>query len=145
MSDVLTIATKEIVSTAPTETIQQAAEKMTQNKIGACVVLDGEKLVGILSERDILSKVVAKKMQPDTTIVKDVMTSAVQTIEQSASTDDALNFMHQGKFRHLPVVDESGKVVGILSVRDLLKKRIEDLRDENKSLAAFITADGPGG
>jgi CBS domain-containing protein len=73
------------------------------------------------------------------------MTTSVKTVKESASSRQALELMHEGRFRHLPLVDDAGQVLGMISVRDLLRVRIGELDQENEGLMSYISADGPGG
>jgi len=138
------IATR-VVSTHPRATVLSVAEQMVREKIGALVVLDEGRLVGIVSERDIVGRMVARHKEPAVTLVAEIMTAEVTTIGEGATTDDALERMHQGKFRHLPLVDRGGRVIGMLSIRHLLRDRMDELALKNNDLYAFISADGPGG
>jgi CBS domain-containing protein len=118
---------------------------MLDESIGAMVVLDEGRLVGIISERDIVGRVVSKRRDPDRTLVSDVMTSDVRTITDDHSIESALEIMHRHKFRHLPLVDASGTVIGMVSTRALLRDRVGELSQKNADLLGFISADGPGG
>ena|SRR5256885_15271815 len=133
-------------SIQPQATALEAAKMMVAEGIGAMVVLDGGgKLVGIISERDLVCRVVAKRHDPEKTMVSDVMTTAVRTITNDFSIDRALEIMHQNKFRHLPLVDGRDKVIGMVSMRALLRDRVGELSQKNADLVAFISTDGPGG
>jgi CBS domain-containing protein len=118
---------------------------MLKEGIGAMVVLDKEKLIGIISERDIVGRVVAKRRDPETTLVSDVMTTSVRTITDDHSIDRALEIMHQYKFRHLPLMDARSNVIGMVSMRALLRDRVGELSQKNADLMSFISVDGPGG
>jgi len=118
---------------------------MAKEKVGALVVLADGKLCGIISERDVVRRVAAKRRDPATTKVSEVMTVAVKTVTPTASAKTALELMHLGSFRHLPMVDDAGQVIGMISVRDLLRHRIDELDLKNADLVNFISADGPGG
>lgn len=144
-TDLGRIAGRRLISTHPRATVQEVGEQMLAEGVGALVVLDGSTLVGILSERDIVRRVVAQKRDPATTLVAEVMTSPVKTVTESVSTHTSLELMHKGGFRHLPLVDEKGTVIGMLSVRDLLRHRIEELDQKNADLMGFLSIDGPGG
>jgi CBS domain-containing protein len=132
-------------SAAPDDTVYDAAKTMKETKRGAVIVLDGEKLVGIFSERDLMTKVVVENHDPRTTKVKDVMASPVITVSEGDSIEDALKFMSKKHIRHLPLLDKEGKPVAMISIRDVLRHRLKELHYESESLAAYFMADGPGG
>jgi CBS domain-containing protein len=98
-------------------------EAMVSEKTGAIVVLEEGKLTGIISERDIVGRVVAKGLDPAKVTVSEVMTRDVHTVTESVTVRRALELMSQGRFRHLPVVNAAGQVVGMLSIRDLVGQR----------------------
>lgn len=97
----------------------EIARLMEENNIGAVVILRGEKLVGIVSERDITRRVVAKGLNPERTKAKNFMTTNVVTAEFKDGLDKIYQYLCQIKFRHLPIMDK-GKLVGIASQRDVL-------------------------
>lgn len=136
---------RRVVTTHPRATARMVAEAIVTERTGAVVVLEEGKLAGIISERDIVGRVVAKGLDPANVAVSDVMTRDVHTVTESISVRRALETMAQGRFRHLPVVNASGQVVGMLSMRDLVSQRIGELTLKNDDLVAFISADGPGG
>ena len=110
--------------TAPsTISVMEAARLMKEHNIGALMVCEGEKLVGVFTERDALFRVVAAGL-PGTTSLSDVMTSNPQTIPADSGFSTALHIMHDGHFRHLPVVEDD-RVIGIVSVRDALGPELE--------------------
>jgi len=145
MKTLLKLADRVVVHIEPDETVQHAVELMLEHQLGAVAVISKGKLVGIFSERDLLRRVVGRKLSADKTLVGEVMTEPVKMVLDIATTDDAFRLMHEGQFRHLPVVEKTGKFLGMVSVLDLLKNRIEELNQESKNLAAFIAADGSGG
>lgn len=126
-------------------TVLAAVRVMQNARIGAAAVLDGDELVGIFSERDVMLRVVGPKMDPETTPVREVMTTAVETIIENTEAGEALELMVSRHIRHLPVVDREQKLIGLLSVRNLLQHHVEELADQLNSLEAYFTADGPGG
>jgi len=103
--------------------LREAAAQMVARSVGAAIVLDGERLLGILTERDVLRAVGADRDKSAT--VEDCMTKHPETVEPSDTTDQAAALMIHGGFRHLPVV-EGGKVVGIVSIRDLMRVTLDD-------------------
>jgi CBS domain-containing protein len=123
MSVVANHMTKELLTLEAEATLGDAAKRMAERGVGAVVVLAGERLAGILTERDIL-RAVATGFEPDAR-VDDWMTRHPETIESEDTTDHAAALMIHGGFRHLPVVD-AGEIKGILSIRDLMRVALED-------------------
>ena len=115
--------TRELLTIEPDATMAEAARRMAARGVGAVVVLDGDQLTGIVTERDVL-KAVAAGLQPEGR-VSEWMTRRPETIEPDEDTDHAAALMIHGGFRHLPVV-EADRVVGILSIRDLMRVALED-------------------
>jgi len=115
--------TKDVLTLEAEATLGDAAKRMAERGVGAVVVLAGERLTGILTERDIL-KAVATGFEPDARVA-DWMTHHPETIESEDTTDHAAALMIHGGFRHLPVVD-AGEIKGILSIRDLMRVALED-------------------
>jgi signal-transduction protein with cAMP-binding, CBS, and nucleotidyltransferase domain len=114
---------RELLKAAPDEPLAEAAKHMVARGVGAVLVMDGDRLQGILTERDIL-KAVAKGLS-ESARVRDWMTTSPETIEASDETAHAAALMIHGGFRHLPVLD-GGTVVGIVSIRDLMRVALED-------------------
>ena len=101
------------------QTIREAAAILSDHEIGAAPVLDGDRLVGMFSERDILRRVVTARRDLDETRVAEAMTPDPRTVSAETSLIEALALMIEGKFRHLPVVDGDGRVIAMLSIRDM--------------------------
>ena len=140
----------EILSGSPTvvtstTTVLQAVEAMSKNRTGACVVVDDGELKGLFTERDVMSKVVLKRVDPATTKVYDVCTHDLITATPKTPEHQALRTMVDRHIRHLPVIGEDGKLVGMLSLRKLLQHRAEELSAQLESLHAYIAADALGG
>jgi CBS domain-containing protein len=114
---------RDLLSTEPTEAITQVAQRMVERDLGAVLVLDGGRLVGIMTERDIM-RAVARGLHGDA-VVGDYMSKDPETIEPDDTMQHAAVLMIHGGFRHLPVV-ERDSVVGILSIRDLIRVGLED-------------------
>jgi CBS domain-containing protein len=115
--------TRSLLSIAAEATLGEAAAKMAERGVGAVVVLVGDAVAAILTERDVMKAVAAG--QDGSASVTDWMTRHPDTIEPGDTTDHAASLMIHGGFRHLPVVEE-GKVVGIVSIRDLMRVALDD-------------------
>ena len=120
------------------ENVRVAAKRMVEKNIGAAAVVDDGQLKGIFSERDLMVRVVAPGLDPDSTTVGDVMTRELVVIEPRENIDTAIERMHAINSRHLPVVEE-GKLVGMLSIRDLLEVDDADQRRKAKFLKDLVT------
>ncbi|MEA2417489.1 MAG: hypothetical protein QOI58_4146 [Thermoanaerobaculia bacterium] len=116
-----------------TSTVRDAVRTMSDRNVGAIAVLDSGKLVGIFSERDVLTRIVAEGRNPDDTRVGSVMTKDIIVAAPADDINDALQKMHECNCRHLPVV-QGGNLVGMISIRDLL--RVDD--DANRAKATFL-------
>lgn len=114
------IETQDIARIRGDTTIREVGRYMVDHHVGSVLVMEGEALKGIFTERDALNIFVATRRNPDLTKVADVMTDHPQTISMEASREEAIRMMVDGGFRHIPVVDGEGKVVGVISQRDLL-------------------------
>ena len=112
----------------PEVTVLQAARRMTAGKVGALAVIEGDRLVGIFSERDLMTRVVAEGRDPAATRVRDVMTQDLVVADADETADACLHRMKQLHVRHLPVVSNN-KLVGMLSVRNLLMV-VESAKEE---------------
>ncbi len=146
MDELLRIAKVPAVTTSPNATVHEVCLLMLQERVGAVVVVDEKgTLVGIFSERDVVGRVVIPRRDVDTTLVSEVMTPDVSTARSGLTIDQAMATMHQGRFRHLPLVNDKNEVVGVLSVRHLLRDRVDQLDRRASDLLAYISADGPGG
>ena len=134
--------TKKVIVINPDTTIKDAAKIMSQYRVGSIVVLEDEKLVGIITELDIIWKVVAGELDPKTTLVRDVMSKNVVTINADQTLEDATDVMVENKIKKLPVI-EGNKIIGIITATDIISiqpKLIESLAklmlfEEKKSVA----------
>jgi CBS domain-containing protein len=113
----------DLLTVEPDARLAEAARRMAQRGVGAVLVLEGERLAGILTERDLL-KAVAGGFTEDAR-VSEWMTRQPETVEPDETTDQAASLMIHGGFRHLPVVD-GGRAIGILSIRDLMRVALQD-------------------
>lgn len=117
--DILVGRTLKMQTIAPGGTVLEAAEKMNAQKIGSLAVLEGGELIGILTERDLLTRVIAGRRDPAATLVRDVMTANVICCTRDSSLDELSDTMKAKKVRHLPVVDDDRKLIGMISIGDL--------------------------
>ncbi len=114
-----------VKTTSPDDTFADVAKLLHDNAISSVVVLDGDRLAGIVTERDLVN-LVAEDLDPRTTKVADRMTREVDTVESKTDIAEAAERMARMRFRHLPVVDR-GRLVGIISIRDLTNWAVEEL------------------
>lgn len=128
---------KNVYAVGPDDPVIEAIRRMADNHVGALLVMEGEQLLGIISERDYARKVVLKARSSTNTPVRDIMTAPVVSISSDASVEDAMRRMTRGRFRHLPVVD-GGKVTGVVSIGDLVKSVIDDQRHQIDDLQQYI-------
>ncbi len=141
----MALTSRFVVTVSRTATVMDAIQAMAGAKVGSIAVVDDDVLEGIFSERDVMLRVVAEGRDPKTTLVEEVMTSPVQTVQKRTTGEEALRIMVQNKIRHLPIVDEKGRVQAMVSMRSLLAEQIDELHQQLNSLESYITADGIGG
>jgi CBS domain-containing protein len=122
MATVATIMSRDVLAVEPTTSVVDAAAQMHGRRVGAVVVLAGGRLVGILTERDVLRAVATGRVDAP---VSDAMTNDPETIEPHEPSGQAAALMIHGGFRHLPVV-EGDAVVGMISIRDLVRLTLDD-------------------
>lgn len=112
-------------SIAPTATVLQALQSMADLRVGALLVMQDNAIVGILTERDYARKIALMGRTSLTTLVSDVMTTAVMYVQPTQSSEECMALMTQNRLRHLPVVDD-GMVIGMISIGDLVKDIISE-------------------
>jgi CBS domain-containing protein len=117
--------------------VSAIAKRMARKKVGAVLVVEGKRLVGIFTERDATFRVIARGRDPRKTTLGDVMTREPKTVAPQESFGYALHVMHENGFRHLPVV-ESGEVVGIVSARSALDPDLEEFVSEAQRRQYFV-------
>jgi len=138
-------ALKPVVAVGKDATVMDAIRAMVEKRVGAVMVLDEGRLLGIFTERDVVVRVVLEGREPSKTRAADVMTSAVKTIRDDTDRKVARRLMADNHIRHLPVVDAAGKIVSMLSMRHLLRAEVSDLEQTVWSLVSESAVDGPGG
>ncbi len=119
------------------DTVAQVARLMSELHVGAILVLNGESLRGIFSERDLMKRVVLEHLDPDVTPVRNVMSKDVVSVDELASLEDAMELMQTHNCRHLPVTRGS-HVVGFLSMRDLMNFELARKTEELHHMRAYI-------
>lgn len=128
----------QVLSIGPGATALDAALLMNEHKIGALVVLEQGRVAGIFTERDVLRRVVAKRLDPATVSVRDVMTREVVCCTPETELDDARAIFMRQRIRHLPVVDERGRLEGLISIGDLNAWQLEGQSLELHYLHEYI-------
>jgi CBS domain-containing protein len=128
----------DVVTLGPNEKLSEAVKLLAERRIGALVVTNGDrKIVGIISERDIV-RVIGKEGGAALDLsVRDVMTPKVSICNESHTVHDVMEIMTRGRFRHLPV-EKDGQLDGIISIGDVVKRRIEDAEREAENIRSYI-------
>jgi len=126
------------ISVTPATTVFEALQRMADHNIGAVLVMSGDRLVGIFSERDYARKVALRGLNSRFTLIGDLMTGKVITVGQSWTADQCMALMTQHHIRHLPVVD-GDRVIGVISIGDAVKAVVEEQRYEIGQLVNYIT------
>ena len=127
-----------VVSVRPEQSVLDAIRILANEDIGAAIVMTGDRLAGIFSERDYTRKVILKGRASDCTRVEEIMTANVVVVSPRAKTRDCMQLMTQRNIRHLPVVDE-GRVIGMISIRDIVGDIIADQDFTIEQLQHYIS------
>lgn len=127
----------EVFSVAPNDTMHDALRKMAEKDVGAVLAMDGEKVVGIVTERDYARKVFLKGRASPTTRVEEIMETNVLYAQPDQVVEECMAIMTEKRFRHLPVI-ERGRLIGIISIGDLVKSIISDQKFVIDQLEHFI-------
>src|ERR1700739_2125153 len=137
---VLELCDREIAAVGMEATVPDAIHKMLDHHVGAVAVVDNEyRVAGIFTERDVLRKMSLRTLDPRATSIRQLMTTPVEMATRGTGAGEALSIMLERHFRHLPVADDDGKLLGILSIRNLLEWRVDDLSRELESLAQYVS------
>lgn len=140
ISNLLAEKHSDVLSVSPDATVLEAVSLMNDRRVGSVLVLEGGALAGIFTERDVLRRIVADRLDPVTTLVRDVMTRDLVTVPSSTEVQQAMAVINEKKLRHLPVVDD-GKLVGLLSSGDINRHVTQMFKAEAGSLMSYITGD----
>ena len=138
VSDVLRSKGRAIYAVTPEDPVLEAIRLMAELHVGALLVMNGQELVGIVSERDYARKVVLLGRSSAETPVWQIMSSPVIAVTERDSVHECLEKMTAHRIRHLPVVDAGGAVIGVLSIGDLVKAVIEAQQHQIEDLERFI-------
>ena len=128
-------------SIAPTATVLQALQSMADLRVGALLVMQDNAIVGILTERDYARKIALMGRTSLTTLVSDVMTTAVMYVQPTQSSEECMALMTQNRLRHLPVVDD-GMAIGMISIGDLVKDIISEQQFIIEQMKHYISGGG---
>jgi len=126
-----------IHSVPPDAPVLEAIRLMAEHGVGALLVMQGEELLGVVSERDYARKVILKGRSSNETAVREIMSSPVLTVRADQSVHDCMRIMSEHRFRHLPVVDDNG-VIGVLSIGDLVRAVVEEQQRTIADLEQYI-------
>ena len=143
--NLIRLGSKPPLTVSPDEFVVELTRAMTERNVAAASVLDGTTLIGIVTERDVVQKIVAAARDPQRTRVRDVMTSPAVSIGIKTTVNEAAALMRENHFRHLVVVDDEKSVVGILAQRYVLYDILDDMERSVGDLIGYIMTDGPGG
>ena len=143
LSELLREKGSEVYQIEPTATVEDAAKKMAEKRIGALLVLRSEKLVGILTERDVLNQIVAKGACAKDVQVHEIMTTDVVVIGPTRTIRDAMRVVTEKRLRHLPIVKD-GRILGMLSGGDLTRSIVAEEEGFINTLYDYINGTYPG-
>jgi CBS domain-containing protein len=130
---------RPLVVVSPNDSVFHALTLMAQHNVGALMVLNGEQLVGIFSERDYARKVILHGKSSKETLVSEIMSDKVAYVTPGTTLDECMALMTDKHFRHLPVLEEDGTVAGIISIGDLVKETISNQEFLIKQLEHYIS------
>ena len=145
VSPILKICRTPPICVSPSDTVRKATRVMVEHRVGAVAVVEDDVLVGILTERDLMVRVTDRDADPARLLVRETMEGEVRTVRPDATHGQAAHEMLTHHCRHLPVIDASGEILGMLSIRHLYREQLHRLRGQLDSLESYMMADGPGG
>jgi CBS domain-containing protein len=134
---ILDLKGRDVVTIVPDDSVLAAAHLMNQRGIGGLVVVEDEQIVGVITERDVMRRVVAQRRDPATTTIRDVMTAPVVTCRSEAKLEECGAVMTAKRIRHLPVADDNG-LAGIITSGDILAFQVDDQEATIRHLNSYI-------
>lgn len=138
IGNILKVKGRTVSTARPDDTVQEIASRLAQRKIGAIVIVgDGGKVAGIISERDLIRVIAQHGSKALQMAVADVMTREVVVCTETTTVDEIMELMTQGRFRHLPVI-EDGRLVGIVSIGDIVKHHIAEVELEVSAMRGYF-------
>lgn len=133
-----------VLTTQPSATVFECIDRMVDRDVGSIVVMDGDEIAGIFTERDYMRSIALEGRSSDETEVQEVMTSDVSTVAPNDPLEECLELMTKLRCRHLPVVDDDGDLVGLVSIGDGVKQVIATAQQETDRLRRYVTGSYPG-
>ena len=128
-----------VYTTTPDASVFEAVREMARRNVGALVVMEGEAVVGIVTERDYARKIVLLARSSRDTEVQDIMTAAVMYVRPTQTVEECMALMTDKRLRHLPVMDDDGELLGVISICDLVKQVIADQKHVIEQLEHYIS------
>jgi len=128
-----------VIAVSPSTTVFEALQRMAEHNVGAVLVMNGDTLAGIFTERDYARKVALRGLVSKSVPVSDLMTAKVLTVDSSWTADQCMALMNDQQIRHLPVMDD-GRVVGVISIRDAVKAVVNEQHFVIGQLVNYITS-----
>lgn len=133
----------DVLTATPSTTVYECISRMSENDYGSIVIVEDDEIVGIFTERDYMNNIALKGRSSDETEVGEVMTQDVVTVNAEKPLEDCLDLMDELSCRHLPVVDEAGRLDDIVSVRDCMRQISEAAKSEALQLRNYVTGQYP--
>ena len=127
----------EVVTLPPTATVFEASKKMAEHLIGSVIVMEGDKPLGIFTERDLLNRVVSQGLDTQKTLLSQVMSQGLKTVSIQETVEACFKKMEATKCRHIPI-DDGGKLVGVVTMRNILEWLTDQIQEENLFLKNYI-------
>jgi len=132
-----------VLTTEPSVTVYECIDRMVDRDVGSIVVMEGDEIAGIFTERDYMRSIALKGRSSDETEVREVMASDVATVGPEKPLEECLHLMTELRCRHLPVVDDEGDLVGIVSIGDGVKQIVQTAQVETDRLRKYVTGSYP--